>query len=134
MPLQPTGGSFAPPLTDELLAKYSSMIDGLAAQSPIRDAMAKLLACCKQWWGLPESTGKGEPHPSGRGSIVDLDEAIKKTLWEAIPWKEELQMYGLLFERIDAVKEKPLRDAAHHLLWHGFELEMDREPITMDKL
>lgn len=28
----------------------------------------------------------------------------------------------------------PLRDAAHHLLWHVIELDLDREPITKDKL
>ena len=134
MTQQPTGGSFAPPLTDELLAKYKAIIDALPAQSQVRDAMQSLLVCCEAWWEQPESMGSGKPHTSGRGVMVALDEPIAKALWESIPWKEDLQGYGKLFDGIDPVKEKPLRDAAHHLLWVCFELELDREPITTDRI
>jgi len=128
------GGSFAPPLTDELLMKYEALVNDLDPQFPVRDAMVKLLDCCKQWWDLPESVGEGKPHPSGRGNIVGLDEPIKKALWDHIPWSHELKAFGVLFDGIDPVKQKELRDAAHHLLWHVVELDLDREPITTDKL
>ena len=124
------GGSFAPPLNDDLVANYKAMAEALPADSQIRDAMLKLHTCCAQWWELPESTGGGKPHASGRGTIIGLDEPIKKALWEAIPWRTELDAMAKLFDGIDAIKQKPLRDAAHHLLWHANELDLDREPIT----
>lgn len=135
MAVQRIGGSFAPPLTDELLAAYKAMIEALPPQSQIRDAMARLLACCEKWWELPDSIGtEARAHPSGLGTIVPLEAVHQKALWEHIPWPEELEHFGVLFDGIDPVAEKPLRDAAHHLLWHAKELELDREPLTADKL
>lgn len=127
------GGCFAPPLDDVKLASYAVTVDGLP-ESPVKDALKKVLACCQEWWKQPDSVGDGKPHPSGRGVIVDLDESIAKTLWESIPWREELDLYATLFETIDNVTQKPLRDTAFHLLWHAYELEQDREPITTNKL
>lgn len=129
------GGSFAPPLTDELLEKYEGLMKDLDAKSQVRDAMQQLLHCCNRWWNLPESTGaQKRPHPSGRGVIIDLDEHLKETLWDDIPWDSELRAMGVVFDTIDPVSQKELRDAAHHLLWHVRELERDREPLTNDKL
>lgn len=127
------GGSFAPPLTEELLASYKSQIDSLET-SPLKDALTKVHECCTAWWDVPESTGGGRPHPSGAGTIVDLDDDLKQKLFDAIPWKEELAMYQSLFDGIDPVGQRDLRNAAFHLLWHAKELELDREPITNDKL
>jgi hypothetical protein len=121
-------------LTDELLLEYRKIIESLDPQSQIRDAMQKLLHCCEQWWNQPESTGDGKPHPSGRGVIVDLDKSIADALWEHIPWDDELKAFAALFDKLDPVAEANLRNAAFHLLWHAKELELDREPITTDKL
>jgi hypothetical protein len=132
-PVQFVGGSFAPPLTDAKLAGYRDLIDALPA-SPVKDAMNTLHACCVAWWALPESTGKGEPHPSGTGTIVDLDRDAKTALSDLLPWAHELDAMGRLFDGIDPVGQKTLRDAAFHLLWHAKELEQDREPITTDRL
>jgi len=128
------GGSFAPPLTEEKLAEYQSLISVLDTHSPIRHAMQSLMDCCVAWWSQPESTGDGRPHPSGQGVIINLDKPIAEALWDATPWDHELKAYGELFDKIDPRTEKPLRDAAHHLLWHGWELFHDREPMTADKL
>jgi hypothetical protein len=127
------GGSFSPPLSDEILASYKTMIDALPA-SPIKDAMGVLHNCCAKWWDQPESTGEGKPHPVGKGVIVALDKPIADALWEHIPWKQELDMMAKLFDGIDPDTQSNLRNAAFHLLWHAIELEMDREPITTDKL
>lgn len=127
------GGSFAPPLTDEKLAAYKALIDAQPA-SHLKDALNTVLACSEAWWVAPESTGKGIPHPSGSGFIVDLDAEIAKSLFDVIPWKQELDMFQTLFDGIDNSSERALRDAAFHLLWHARELENDREPITHDKL
>jgi hypothetical protein len=132
---QRIGGSFAPPLTDELLAKYRAMAESLDPKSQVRDQMLKLLQCCSHWWELPESTGENNrPHPSGAGVIVDLDEHIKAKLWDDIPWASELTAMGDVFDGIDPVSDKELRNAAFHLLWHVKELDLDREPLTNDKL
>lgn len=128
------GGSFAPPLSDQLIAQYRALIDNLDPRSQIKDAMQKCLKCCEEWWKLPDSSGAGKPHPVGVGTIVDLDKPIADALWEHIPWKEELEGYKAMFDTIDPVGQRDLRNAAHHLLWHAIELEMDREPLTSDKL
>lgn len=128
------GGSFAPPLTDAKLAGYRDLIDALPP-SAVRDAMDALHKCCAAWWELPESTGTAtRAHGSGVGTIVDLDEGAKKSLYDLIPWAHELAAMGTLFDGIDPKADKALRDAAHHLLWHAIELEQDREPLTADKL
>ena len=127
------GGSFAPPLTDELLASYKALAK--TAPPAIGDAMQTLLNCCRKWWDLPESSlSATTPHLSGRGTVVPLDEPIKQALYEHIPYEDELNVFGQRFETIDATSQRELRNAAFHLLWHARELEMDREPITTDKL
>lgn len=130
------GGSFAPPLTDDLLAYYAGLIDTLPRESQVREALTKLYQCCDEWWEQPESTGGNgtSNHKSGRGIVVNLDEPVKKALWEYIPWTEELNLYGELFDRLSPITEKELRNAAFHLLWYVKELDLDREPITKDKL
>ncbi len=128
------GGSFAPPLDDAKLARYRALIDALPARSPLRDALETLYRCVAQWWELPESTGGGRPHPVGRGYIVHLDEQHQKALWDAIPWEHELRECERLCDGIDPRGQKELRDAAHHLLWFVKELNLDREPLTNDKL
>ena len=126
---QKYGGSFAPPLSDETLATYVSVVEGMP-ESPACDACQKLCVCVKQWWELPESTSPGRPHQSGMGTIIDLDEQCKKALYDTIPWREELVMMQGLFDQLTG----DARHVAHHLLWHVFELDNDREPITNDKL
>jgi hypothetical protein len=126
------GGSFAPPLTDELLAEYKAAVDALPA-SALKDGLLILYNCCQKWWEQPESTEGTTLHPSGAGTIVSLDPAIAKALWDHIPWKEELATIQVLCDAIPASQQK-LRHCAFHLLWHAKELEMDREPMTSDKV
>jgi hypothetical protein len=125
------GGSFAPPLTDELLDRYEAL--ATAAGGPVGDGMLTCLRCCRKWWDLPESTGDGRPHPSGRGVIVDLDAALAEQLDEHIPWEHEIEALRGLFDGLDPAG-KELRNAAFHLLWHVIELNNDREPLTADKI
>lgn len=125
------GGSFAPPLSDEQLAAYKALAESTAG--PVGDAMRTLLKCCLNWWNLPESTTVSKLHSSGRGQIVPLDEPIKAALYDDIPWDHELAAIQSLFDGIPA-GHKALRDAAFHCLWVVKELNLDREPITADKL
>jgi hypothetical protein len=127
------GGSFAPPLTDDKLSQYAALVAELPEKTRLREALEGLLNCCRQWWELPESTSPGRPHPVGVGLIVDLDDSIAATLWEHIPWDDELAAIQAQLDGIDPANA-PLRDAAFHLLWHVKELASDREPLTADKL
>jgi hypothetical protein len=132
---QRVGGSFAPPLTDELLASYQALIEKVPDKTQLKEALVDCMACCRKWWELPESTGGvTTPHLSGRGVMVDLDDNIKADLWDHIPWEEEIATIAKLFDGIDPVADSSLRHAAFHLLWHVKELDLDREPITMDKI
>lgn len=126
------GGTFAPPLSDEAFRDYAGLIEA-QSPGPVRDALVRLHDCCKQWWNLPDSQGAATPHPAGVGIIVPLDEPIANQLFDAIPWREELDAIQALFDKIPP-ENKDLRNMAFHLLWHVKELEMDREPITADKL
>jgi hypothetical protein len=147
---------FAPPLTDELLDHYAALAD--AAPGPVRDAMGECLAAVRAWWDLPESTRQdverwtlNQPPPNlppekrerfaasvaGRPkgfTVVPLEESHVKALWDLVPWRYEIEAMQGLFDGIDPVGAKELRDAAFHLLWFVTELERDREPVTQDKL
>lgn len=126
------GGSFAPPLTDELLSRYETLIYGTDAQTQIGEALRSVLNCVKHWWSLPESTGGRKiAHPSGKGVILPLDEPIATELFDSIPWTDDLNTFQKLF---DEQLSGDIRHAAFHLLWHVKELDLDREPITSDKV
>lgn len=155
MPQPRIGGSFAPPLTDELLAKYRKTIKALPA-GPVKDALGSLMPCCEKWWDLPEPSGtKTAKHLVGVGTIVSLQDDHRHALDEHIPWEHELDAIQRLFDAlptgttppgqeqfVDGVRRavvtdpaaRDLRNMAFHLLWHVRELNLDREPLTADKL
>lgn len=133
-PLPRAGGSFAPPMTEEKLRRYERLIDRLDKRSALYDALRVLIILVRLWWNLPESKGPRTRHPLHGAPMTPLDKDIQDQLWEHIPWKHELDGYSAIFEGIDNRKDKELRDCAHHLLWFGRELDMDREPMTMDTL
>lgn len=126
------GGSFAPPLTAEKLAAYRTLAE--TAEPEAKDAMQKLLLMAETFQMTGESKLGGTPHPSGRGTVVPLEEAEKERIFDVVPWEKELRMYGQVFETISHETHPDLRNAAFHLLWYGKELCLDREPITNDKL
>ena len=129
---QHVGGSFAPPLSDETLATYESMISQVDPATQERDVLNKVLTCVKQWWSLPESGPEGStPHPVGIGTIVPLDSPIAEAIDPLLPWPNELKVWN---DVLDSITATPLRNAAFHLLWHVVELNNGREPITTDKL
>lgn len=82
------GGSFAPPLTDELLSQYESLINSTDPRSPVGSALRTCLSCCKEWWNLPDPTHKNGSalHLTGRGVIHWLDDEHRELLWNHIPW------------------------------------------------
>lgn len=125
------GGSFAPPLTEELLERYRATIDAMPAGA-LRDAVDALHRCAAAWWEQPESTGDGRPHASGKGVIVDLDEPIVAALDPTTPWAYECDAIQALLDASTITGEA--RHAAYHLLWFAKELTQDREPITADKV
>lgn len=132
--MQRVGGSFAPPLTDELLAKYQLLIEAVSEKTQLREALNECMACCKKWWEIPESNGARVPHMSGKAMMTPLDVAHQETLWDYIPWEEEIVIIDQQFEKLHPVNQKELRNCAYHLLWHVRELNLDREPITADRI
>jgi hypothetical protein len=126
------GGSFAPPLDATKVVAYRRLADSAPPQ--IREAVHKLADMAVLFQETPRSSLPGAPHPVGRGVIVPLEKAEVERIWDAVPWAEEIEMYAALFDKIDPVTAKSLRDAAYHLLWFAVELEKDREPITNDML
>jgi hypothetical protein len=128
-----TGGSMAPPLDAAKITEYRKLAEG--APDQVKEGMTTLLAMADSYAKGPAAkaagTKAGTAHASGMGNVVPLEDAEVKRLWDVVPWNEELEMYGKIFERIDPSSSKKLRDAAFHLLWLGRELFLDREPRFM---
>lgn len=126
------GGSFAPPLGAEKIAAYRAL--AASADPAVAEAVLALCDMVALFRETPASRNAGTPHPSGRGTIVPLEDAEIKRIWDTVPWEHEAEMYARLFDGIDPVAAKPLRDAAFHLLWFAVELGRGREPLTADRL
>lgn len=128
------GGSFAPPLTNEILSDYKAVIEATDAKTPVGSTLRILLNCVERWWELPISGGERIPHQVDKVTLIKLTDEIQQTLWDYIPWDYELKSMGQILDTISPETQKPLRDMAFHLLWHTVELCLDREPITTDQL
>lgn len=122
------GGSFAPPLTDEMLDQYEAL--AATAQRRISEYMLSLVSMMRKFRETPQSTRTGSPHPV-RGVIVPLEEEEIQRIWDHVPWPEECDVMDGVF---DTLPNGEMRNAAYHLLWFARELTTDREPITNDKL
>ena len=114
---------FAPPLTDELLARYEELTEALPdSRGEVRDAMRECLRAVKLWWELDESPGSprdpsllimhrrfpwparepgdSEPDPSLEQrreiavKVVSLTKELQEELFDAIPWEYELLSMG----------------------------------------
>lgn len=133
---------FAPPLTDEKLARYKVISDELPESGGLRYAFLECLKAVELWWELPESKGGRKDQTldikhRGRDvgvKVTTLTPDLTRQLDPAVPWDYELAAMGKLFDTIDPVADKELRDAAFHVLWLATELERGREPLTLDKL
>lgn len=136
----------APPLTDSKLEQYRGIITK-SSEGPVKDAATKLLVCVETWWNLPESKRTDGPrlkllHRPTQGQervektieLVPIEKDHQKTLYDLIPWDYELNAMDALFDSVPNDTQKELRDAAFHLLWFVRELNLDREPLTADKL
>lgn len=133
---------FAPPLTDEKLAAYTSLIESTDATSQVGDALRQCLACVKAWYALPVSTRtdvirfttihKGNELTY---AITPLEKEHVTALWDVTPWMTELNTYSNTHETglFDALSGD-LRNCAFDLLWHAKEITLDREPLTQDML
>lgn len=128
MARQLLGGSFAPPIDDAKLAAYEALVPSDDRQ--VADSMTKLITMLRKFRETPESQLAGRPHPV-IGTIVPLEDAEVQRIWDVVPYREECDAIGLVFERLSVCE---VRNAAFHLLWFAYELTADREPITKDKL
>lgn len=74
------GGCFAPPLDDELLARYRERIDAVP-RGRLRDALETLHACCERWWQTASRASRARTT-----AVVDLDSEQAAALDDLIPW------------------------------------------------
>lgn len=133
---------FAPPLTDEKLAKYESIVATTDPMTQVGDMLRKCLACVKAWYVLPESkrTDVDRFKTTRDGKEVTyvttpLEDEHVKALWDVTPWMTELDVCSNttdtgLFDSLTG----EFRDCAFDLLWHTKEITLDREPLTQDRI
>ena len=126
-------GSFAPPLGPSELANYKLIIAN-CTNPQVKEAMTKLHGMVVEFQRTPRSKMQGSPHASGMGVVVPLEPEEVARMDQHVPWREELDMYDKLFDALSPIEQRDLRNAAFHLLWYGYELLLDREPITKDQL
>lgn len=126
------GGTFAPPIGGGQLDDYEILAS--KASGPVGDSMLKLIMMVRKFQETPASSLPGTPHRSGVGLVVPLEPAEVERIDPVVPWEHELDAMARLFDGINLVGQKALRDAAFHLLWYGRELFLDREPMTKDRL
>jgi hypothetical protein len=126
------GGSFAPEMSETDFRYYKSRIDQTDVETVLGDYLRKTLKPIETWWDLPESVGpSGELHKSGRGVLQPLDAEVLEALWEDIPWEPEINAIQAEFEKMPTGE---LRNIAFHLLWYLKELNLDREPLTRQRV
>lgn len=133
------GGSFAPALSVAQLAIYKTFADG--AEPQVKGLMSTLIKMVEVFNAAPAKVNSPiEQHKSGTGFVIKLDPETIAAIDSHVPWHEEIEMMGKVFDRIPALDiplvDRPLnlRDAAFHLLWYAAELANDREPITQESL
>lgn len=87
---------FAPPLTDELLAKYRADTDALPI-GPVKDICNECLLGIEAWYRLPESTQEAierfrikHKGVDQTFSVIPLEHEHVNLLWDLIPWDYEL--------------------------------------------
>lgn len=128
------GGSFAPPITAAKISEYNALLSTPAADEfdlKVKSTCKDLLKMVQVFQETPASASAGSKHPSGRGTIVPLEESEINRIDAYVPWDHECDAYQALFDKLPT---GALRNAAFHLLWFAKELTKDREPLTNDKL
>lgn len=92
------GGSFAPPLSAEKLARYREISS--SASPEIREVMLKLCDMVERFQETPASKLPHRAHPSGMGRIVSLEPKEIERIDEVVPWMYECDAYQRLFETL----------------------------------
>jgi hypothetical protein len=127
----PLGGSFAPPLDKDKIAAYRKLA---CPHQSVADAIKQLCDMVELFQQTPRSMQPSTKHQSGVGTITPLSLDEVERIWDAVPWEHEIEGMRQLFDKIDPVADKAVRNAAFHLLWFAIELNKDREPLTNDML
>lgn len=115
---------FAPPLDDTKRNNYKQLF--AQTKGPLRQALNALSNAIDRWWDIPESKGAKTKHALVNAEVIALDDETRKAV--NLPSLHEIA------ELLETIAPGPLRNAAFHLLWHAKELELGREPITLDKV
>lgn len=96
------GGSFAPPLTPERIARARALAAAHPAATPqVREIVEKLCTMAEVFHQTPRSPLKGVAHPSGAAiNIVPLEAAEQRRIWDHVPWDTECAMYRQVAEGV----------------------------------
>lgn len=127
MPVRMIGGSFAPRITPDKVAEYRNIANGVS-DAQARGYMLDLCDMMDSWHQTPDFGG-GAPNAL-RMPVTQLPEEEVQRIWDVVPWKEECDLMGKCFDRLEGDQ----RNAAFHLLWYAVELTNDRQPCTKDLL
>ena len=133
---------FAPELTADKIAEYTTLIGATDPTSEVGDALRCCLTCVQAWHDLPVSTRQDSDRYTIQHlgetvsySVTPLEESHIAALWNVTPWMNELNMLSNsqgtgVFDQLTG----ELRNCAFHLLWYCKEITLDREPLSQDKL
>lgn len=91
-----THATFAPALSDDLIAQARALFDAVPARTRERDVLDELHRCVAAWWEAPDSAGtRMTPKvlsPGGAAApLTALDRYVELSLWDAIPWEHEIE-------------------------------------------
>lgn len=107
-PTVKVGGSFAPPLTPELLARYRELAEEAVRNRKYRQQgqlILQLADMVDKFNETPRSRERSTPHPAGIGQITKLEAAEVERIDDVVPYEEELLYYDSVFDKIEASPE-----------------------------
>lgn len=124
----------APDITPTKLTHYRELAQ--TADRSVGEVMVSLCDMVEHFRKTPDSKLPGKPvqfmnagNKVGIAIPLEPDEIAR--MWDHVPYRDEIVMYG---ERFENIPQGDLRDAAFHLLWFANELTKDREPMTREKV
>ena len=137
------GGVFAPPLTDETLAKYRRLAASMP-DSEQRFVVYEILRCVEAWWGLPESDPSNtDTHPVGptmmvggkvvpAPRVVRLSGDVAAAIDEHLPWEAQAEVFTRVLSSIES--EAASRNAIKLSEWRAqvFERRLLEAKIPID--
>jgi hypothetical protein len=96
------GGSFAPPLTDDLLERY----EAAAAKAPRmeKETLEGLIQMARTFRETGPSKLKAHPHPAGVGTLTKLEQEEVDRIDPVVPWQHEVDALKAMAEKVQVAE------------------------------